>query len=179
MSEDIKIYNGDEHDDSSDMSAVIEVMKEHRANGNIDKAKALGKELSSIDINIKKLLSPKFMKSDIIYQIKVLVVFAAELNLQMLISAPMLSTTAINSMYDAIQKKSEGFYSNISDGVAFSFYYACVRKGGDIAENIGQTFAMLCSAQDNESFIEAGKTVYEEALRIVTDKINAANFSLI
>ncbi len=179
MSENIKIYNGATNDDNSDMSAVIEVMKEHRANGNIDKAKKLGKSLSEIDLNLKDLLAPKFMKSDIIYQVKVMLVFAAELNLQMLISAPMLSTTAINSMYDAIQKKSEGFYSNISDGVAFSFYYAGVRNGGDIAEDIGKTFAMLCSAQDNESFIEAGAKVYKAALAVITEKINEADFSLI
>lgn len=179
MSENIKIYGGTQNDDNSDMSAVIEVMKEHRANGNIDKAKALGKQLSEIDVDVKELLSPKFMKSDIIYQIKVMLVFASEFNLQMLISAPMLSTTAINSMYDAIQKKSAGFYENISDGVAFSFYYACVRNGGDIAENIGKTFAMLCSAQDNDSFINAGAKVYNEALRMITAKIDDADFSLI
>ncbi len=179
MSENIKIYNGAKDDDNSDISAVIEVMKEHRANGNIDKAKALGKELGDIDVDIEELLPQKFMKSDIIYQIKVLLVFAAELNLQMLISAPMLSTTAINSMYDALQKKSSGFYSNISDGMAFSFYYACVRNGGDIAEDIGKTFAMLCSAEDNESFINAGTKVYKAALEVITDKINKADFSLI
>lgn len=179
MSENIKIYKGGKNDDSSEMSAVIEVMKEHRANGNIDKAKALGQALSDIDVNIEELIAPKFMKSDIIYQIKVLLVFAAEFNLQMLISAPMLSTTAINSMYDMIQKNSEGFYSNISDGVAFSFYYAGVRNGGDISEDIGKTFAMLCSAENNESFIEAGVTVYNSALEIIEKKINDAGFLLI
>ncbi len=179
MSENIKIYGGAKNDDSSDLSAVIEVMKEHRANGNIAKAKALGKTLSTIEIDVQELLSSKFMKSDIIYQIKVLLIFAFEFNLQMLISAPILSTTAINSMYDAIQKKSAGFYENISDGVAFSFYYACVRDGGDIAENIGKTFAMLCAVQDNDSFIDAGTKVYNEAVRIISKKIDEADFSLI
>lgn len=179
MSENIKIYNSAKKDDNSDMSAVIEVMKEHRANGNIDKAKKLGKALAEIDVDVKELLSPKFMKSDIIYQIKVLLIFAAEFNLQMIISAPMLSTTAINSMYDSMQKHSAGFYENISDGVAFSFYYACIRDAGDIEKNIGKTFAMLCSAKDNDSFVEAGSTVYREAVRIISKKIDEADFLLI
>lgn len=179
MSENIKIYNGAKNDDNSEMSTVIEVMKEHRANGNIDKAKALGKKLGELDLDLKELLAPKFMKSDIIYQVKVMLVFAAEFNLQMLISAPMLSTTAINSMYDKIQKNSAGFYSNISDGVAFSFYYAGVRNGGDIAEDIGKTFAMLCSAENNDSFIDAGIKVYNAALEAIEKEINAADFLLI
>lgn len=179
MSENIKIYNGAKKDDNAEMATVIEVMKEHRANGNIDKAKALGKRLGELDLDIEELLSPKFMKSDIIYQIKVLLVFAAELNLQMLISAPMLSTTAINAMYDRIQKNSSGFYSNISDGVAFSFYYAGVRDGGDIAEGIGKTFAMLCSAENNDSFVEAGVKVYNEALKTIEKEIASADFLLI
>lgn len=179
MPENIKIYKGAKEDDSSDIMALIEIMKEHRANGNIDKAKKLGKALSEIDIDVKEMLSAKFIKSDIMYQIKVLLVFAAEFNLQMLISAPLLSTTAVNAMYDAIQKNSPGFYGNITDGMAFSFYYAGVRDGGDIAENIGKTFAMLCSVQDNDSFIEAGVKVYNEAVKMITEKINETSFTQI
>ncbi len=179
MQEDVKIYNNKKSDENSELSVVLEMMKEHRANGNIDKAKALGLRLSNMEIKFEELVSPKFMKSDIIYQIKVLFVFAAEANLQMLISSPLLATTAINAMYDEIQRSSQGFYENISDGVAFTFYYTGVKDGGDIAKNVGEAFAMLCSVEDNESFIETGKILYEVATKAVADEVEKADFSLI
>lgn len=179
MQEDVKIYTSEEKDDSSDLSVVLEMMKEHRANGNIDKAKALGKRLANIEIKFEDLVSPKFLKSDIMYQIKVLFVFAAEANLQMLVSSPLLATTAINAMYDEIQTKSSGFYENISDGVAFTFYYASVKDGGDIAKNVGESFAMLCSVEDNESFIETGKMLYETATKVIAQEVEDSDFSLI
>lgn len=179
MQEDVKIYKNKENDDNSEIAAVLEMMKEHRANGNIDKAKALGLRLSNMEVKFEDLVAPKFLKSDIIYQIKVLFIFAAEANLQMLVASPLLATTAINAMYDDIQKKSQGFYENISDGVAFSFYYASVKDGGDIAKNVGEAFAMLCSVEDNESFIETGKMLYEVATKTVSQEIDKADFSLV
>lgn len=176
MSEEVKIYGNNHKDENSEFAVVLEMMKEHRANGNIDKAKALGAGLSNMDIRIEDLVSPKFLKSDIIYQIKVLFIFAAEANLQMLISSPLLATTAINAMYDEIQNRSSGFYENISDGMAFSFYYASVKDGGNIARNVGETFAMLCSVEDNESFIETGSMLYETATKIVSRFIDEAGF---
>lgn len=179
MSEDVKIYGNNQKDENSELAVVLEMMKEHRANGNIDKAKALGTKLSNMDIRIEDMVSPKFLKSDIMYQIKVLFIFAAEANLQMLISSPMLATTATNAMYDQIQRRSAGFYENISDGMAFSFYYTSVKDGGDIARNVGETFAMLCAVEDNESFIETGSMLYETATKIVSECIEEANFSQI
>ena len=178
MGEDVKIYVSSKKE-NGDVSAMLEVMKEHRANGNIDKAKLLGKRLGEIDVDFSGIVSPKLMKPDIVYQMKVLTDFAAEVNLQMLISAPLLSTTAVNAMYDVIQEKSSGFYFNISDGMAFSFYYAAVRNGGDIPVNIGRAFAMLCSVDSNESFIKAGADIYNEAVRVVSEEINRADFSII
>lgn len=179
MQEDIKIYKNEEKDDNSDLSMVLEAMKEHRANGNIDKAKKLGQRLSNLKIDFEKLVSPKFLKSDIIYQIKVLFAFAAEANVQMLVGSPLLATTAINAMYDAIQAKSSGFYENISDGVAFTFYYSAVKEGGDISRNVGEAFAMLCSVKENESFIETGKMLYETATKIVSEEVENTEFALI
>ncbi len=176
MQDDIKIYEGPKKKENSEITDAVESMKEHRANGNIDRAKVLGRKLANIDLNLKELVSPKLMKPDIIYQIMVLLVFAAEVNLQTLISAPLLSATAINTMYDEIQEKSGGFYSNLCDGVAFSFYYTAFRNGGDIAEGIGRVFAMLCSVEGNDSFIEAGRKVYGEAVKVISAEIERSGF---
>ena len=179
LEDDVKIYGNDSDKQNSDLNRVLENMREHRQNGNIDKAKTLGRNLVNIEIDFEKEIAPKFLKPDIIYQMKVMLVFAAEANLQMLVYEPLLSTTAINAMYDEIQNKENGFYKNISDGIAFSFYYAGIKDCGDISGSMGKTFAMLCSAESNEDFIEAGTLIYNKAVQIIEDEIRKAKFKLI
>ena len=179
LEDDVKIYGNDSDRQNSDLNRVLESMREHRQNGNIDKAKNLGRDLVNIEIDFEKEIAPKFLKPDIIYQMKVMLVFAAEANLQMLVYEPLLSTTAINAMYDEIQSKENGFYKNISDGIAFSFYYAAIKGNDDIAHSMGKTFAMLCSAEGNEDFAEAGTLIYKKAVEIIEDEISKAEFKLI
>ena len=88
----------------------------------------------------------------------------------------MVSTTAIASMYEVIQKNSPGFYSNISNGAAFTFYYLAIQKGGDLSAHIGEAFAMLCSVKNKEGFVEAGKTVWNLAVDIISKEIEKADF---
>lgn len=181
--EDIRIYSApkqaSESEKSNDMERVLEAMREHRNNGNLAKAKQLGKALSDARLDFENLVSAKYMKPDILYQIKALYVFSAEANLQMFVYDPLLYTTAINSMYEEIQKNEEGFYKNISSGVAYSFYYSEMKKGGDVTANIGKAFAMLCSAPSSDSFCETGKALYEKFAAEVEKQIEQTQFKQI
>lgn len=180
--EDIKIYSSktDEKEKvsekSTDMAKVLDDMREHRNNGNIKKAKKLGVILGDEEFDFEELVSQKFIKPDIIYQMKALFVFSAEANLQIFVYDPLLYTTAINAMYEEIQSREEGFYKNISDGVAYSFYYSEMKKGGDIPRSIGKAFAMLCSAPGNESFAETGAKLYEIFAKRVEKIIEETEF---
>lgn len=174
--EDVKIYSSKPDEQNADIAKVLDSMREHRNNGNLTKAKQLGKTLGKYKPDFEELVAPKFLKPDIIYQMRALFVFSAEANLQIFVYDPLLYTTAINSMYEEIQKNEEGFYKNISDGMAYSFYYSEMKKGGDIALGIGKAFAMLCSAQNNESFIEAGEKLYSLFEKIVEEATEKADF---
>ena len=87
----------------------------------------------------------------------------------------LLSTTAIASMYDAMEKDMPGFYSNIANGAAFTFYYLAIQKGADIPENIGEAFAMLCSVKNKDSFVLAGKTIWNIAVDVIEKEIEKAD----
>ncbi len=191
MADDIRIYKGknEEDDFSVNISTDIESLNSFRLNGNLQKAKLLGKKLArltplidgngeeELSVDFKKLLAPKFQSQDILFQIRVLLVFAAESLLQLKIPAEQLSTTAINAMHDTLRKEHSAFYMNISDGAAFTFYYLAMKKGKDLESDIGQAFAMLCSVNKNsESFIEAGKIVWNTACRIIEEEIEKAQF---
>ena len=187
MSEnDVKIYvsKKEMNRSASEFSGNFDAVMRHRANGNIDKARRLGAALATmaptsegdgIFVNLKDHLSPKFFVQDILYQIRVLLVFACETILQIELPSELLSTTAISSMYHAIEEDTPGFYSNISNGAAFTFYYLAVQKGGNISDNIGEAFAMLCSVKNKESFVLAGKTVWNIAVDIIEKEIEKAD----
>ena len=186
MSEnDVKIYvsKKEMNKSASEFSGNFEAVMRHRANGSIDKARKLGAALATmaptgegdgIFVNLRDHLSPKFFVQDILYQIRVLLVFACETILQMELPSELLSTTAIASMYYAIEKDAPGFYNNIANGAAFTFYYLAIQKDGDVSENIGEAFAMLCSVKNKDSFVLAGKTVWNIAVDIIEKEIEKA-----
>ena len=186
MSEnDVRIYvsKKEMNKSASEFSGNFDAVMRQRANGNIDKARELGEVLATIAptgdgegifVNLKDHLSPKFFVQDILYQIRVLLVFACETLLQLELPTELLSTTAIASMYDAMEKDMPGFYSNIANGAAFTFYYLAIQKGGDISENIGEAFAMLCAVKNKDSYVLAGKTIWNIAVDIVGKEIEKA-----
>lgn len=187
MSEnDVRIYvsKKEMNKNASEFSGNFDAVMRQRANGNIDKARKLGAVLATIAptgdgdgilVNLKDHLSPKFFVQDILYQIRVLLVFACETLLQIELPTELLSTTAIASMYDAMEKDAPGFYSNIANGAAFTFYYLAIQKGGDISANIGEAFAMLCSVKNKDSFVLAGKTVWNIAVDVIEKEIEKAD----
>ena len=183
---DIKIYTKGADISSANLSTVFEAINLHRGNGNLEKAKLLGQRLSTItpeseknglSIDFKNILPQRFLSQDIMYQIKVLLIFAAESLLQVEIPVPQLATTAINALYDSLRETSPGFFKNISDGAAFTFYYLAMKKGGNITENIGKAFSMLCSvSKNNDGCIAAGESVWNIAVDLVEKEINNAGF---
>lgn len=186
MSEnDVKIYvSKKELSKNCEIAAVVNDVRIHRANGNIEKARRLGEELATItptgegeiNINLREHLAPKFFAPDILYQIKVLLVFACETLIQLEIPVSILSTAAVTAMYEKMEKQTPGFYKNISNGAAFTFYYLALQKGGDLALNMGEAFAMLCSVKNKESFVKAGETVWKIAVDLIEKEIEKVNF---
>ena len=186
MSEnDVKIYvSKKELSKNCEIVAAVNDVRIHRANGNIEKARRLGEELATItptgegevSINLRGHLAPKFFAPDILYQIKVLLVFASETLIQLEIPVSILSTAAVTAMYEKLEKQSPGFYKNISNGAAFTFYYLALQKGGDLAENMGEAFAMLCDVKNKDSFVDAGKTVWNIAVDLIEKEIEKVEF---
>ncbi len=158
-----------------------------RSNGNLEKARALGERLSrltpsmdsdGLQVNLQDMLPKKYLSQDILYQIKVLLVFEAEALLELEIPVPVLATTAINSLHDALRESAPGFHKNISDGAAFTFYFLAMKKSGDISQNIGEAFAMLCNVKNKEGFVEAGRSVWNLAASVIQKEIRKAEFDL-
>ena len=168
---DVKIFtDSDTSEEVAHEVHIISEMTKHRSNGNILKAKQLGKHLAEIFVDEPSLLSQLENEvgkiectDDDMYQIKVLLVFIAEYCINHHIPAVLLSSTAVNALYDTVIKKAQAFYDRLDDAAEYSFYYLAVRKGFDISKNIGISFAMLCGEDKNEYYTNLGKRLFEVA----------------
>ena len=181
---DVKIFsNKDSSSDNSYEVSVIAEMTKHRSNGNILKAKQLGKHLAEIFVDEPSLLNQLESEvgkiecnDDDMYQIKVLLVFTAEYCINHLLPSTLLSNTAVNSLYDTVIKKAAEFYDRLDDAAEYSFYYLAVRKGVDISKKIGVSFAMLCGEDKNEYYTNLGKRLFEVAEHEIQKIVDSYQF---
>lgn len=181
---DVKIFSdSDTNQETLHEVTVIAEMNKHRSNGNILKAKQLGKHLAEIFVDEPSLLSQlegevgKIQcNDDDMYQIKVLLVFTAEYCINHLLPATLLSNTAVNALYDTVIKKAQAFYDKLDDAAEYSFYYLAVRNGVDIATRIGSSFAMLCGEGENEYYKNLGKRLFEVANHEIEKIIDSYQF---
>ncbi len=181
---DVKIFtDSDTPQENAHEVSVIAEMTKHRSNGNILKAKQLGKHLAEIFVDEPSLLSQlegevgKIQRDeDDMYQIKVLLIFTAEYCINHLLPATLLSNTAVNALYDTVIKKAAAFYDRLDDAAEYSFYYLAVRKAIEIPKNIGVSFAMLCGEDKNEYYTNLGKRLFEIAQHEIEKIIDSYNF---
>lgn len=177
---DIKVFHpSGRKSDTADVLRAAQELNAQRANGNLARARQLGVEISRFSVSevlapdgTKVITNSDTVPSNVLYQARVLMLFAAQLTLHALLSQS-LSSEAVNSMYDNL---SEGFYDNIMEGTSFSFYYLAVRKSFNIEENIGKSFAMLCGDEDSEEFAEMGKKIYVFSEKAVESLVEKAGF---
>lgn len=179
---DVKIFN-DEKKDSFDEVSIIAEMTKNRSNGNSQKAKELGKTLAERFVDEPHLLSDLEHEvgeiqrdDDTMYQMKVLLAFSAEYSINRLLVSPLLANTAVNALYDTVKKKAFEFYDRLDDAAEYSFYYLAVRKGVDIPQNIGISFAMLCGNESDEYYKNLGKRLFEVATYEIEKTINSVGF---
>lgn len=160
---DIKIYVKKSMTETGEFQAINNEVQLHLANGNRDKAIALGQQMAKIKPEDGIVdLSGFNMTSALLYQVRVLLTFTAEYSIQKNIPVDFLADTASTAMYEYLKANESGYYNNISDGAAFTFYLLALKKGGDAATNIGEQFSMLCNISWQE-IIDLGKRVFVQA----------------
>jgi len=178
MEDDVKIY-GQVSKEEKETELSLEIAEAHRNNGNIDKAVKMGVNLGNEDAKayVLNFLPDSFMTEEIIFQAKALTLFTVKMTLEFSLSAPVLVTTVLNTMYDTIKENDAEFYDRLSSGVVYSFYFGDVKKQGSIAENIGNTFSRLCSKEDEPDFSIMGEKIWRTTASFVKEEIEKAGFS--
>lgn len=176
--DDIKIFHPKKTDAAgADLAELALLVDTYRSNGNMEKAIALGEKLSALSPEAFCPNDAAKLKTNEVRQLRALMVFASQIALHKYLPHTMLSSQAINSMYAKLSETAAGFFSNISDGSSFTFYYLTVRKNRDIIENIGKNYAMLCDKDDDKYLISLGGRVFSSVDVYVCDLIEKAEFT--
>ena len=121
---DIKVFHPsnekkEQADESADLSQdILQAVQEldaQRSNGNLRRARKLGRSLAQftpenaaklggIDIKAKGGVDPQELPSNVLYQARVLMLFTAQLTLHRLLP-PVISNEAVNAMCDALRRR--------------------------------------------------------------------------
>lgn len=173
---DIKIYVRKSLSETNEFESLTDDILRHVSNGNRDKATQLGTKMAKIKAEDNVIdLSRYNLSAAQLYQVRVLLTFTAEYCVQKNISEAFLSDAASTAMYDYLKANEKGYYDNISDGGAFTFYLLALKKSGETAQNIGERFAMLCNI-NKPDIVELGKNIFTEGEKYFRDLIKNAGF---
>lgn len=182
---DIKIFEQKKDTGSSeDVQRLAELLDRQRQSGNLEKAKVLGETLALLQpedyrnvLDVDRLVQQHKLDASALYQIRVLIVFCAQMALYRFLPSSILIAQAVTTFYDTLAAREPAFYENISDGTAFSFYQLSVRQNRDVQKKIGSSFAMLCAQEENPLYQELGEAVYAGAYAFAQEVIAGVTFA--
>lgn len=175
--DDIKIFHPKKNEGAgADLAQLVALMDEYRRNGNMEKANSLGGRLAGM---MPETVCPEEvdrLKNNELFHLRTLMVFASQLALHKYLPHQMLASQAVNALYAKLNETSPGYFANISDGSAFSFYYLAVRSKGEVVENIGKNYAKLCDKDDDSRLISLASRIFTQTDIAVCDMIDEAEF---
>ncbi len=173
---DIKIYVKGENSESGDFVRISDGIDRNRRNGNSDRAKQLGIRLAKVRPDSPEL-EPfcRNMPAAELYCVRVLLTFTAELSVRKGIPSDILADAASSSMYDYLKTEEKGYYDNLSDGSAFTFYLLALKKDGDTSHNIGEQFAQRCGTNSSE-YTQKGAELFDRASELFSRMIEETGF---
>lgn len=178
---DIKIFEGSHSEHDDDFLRQIEALDHHRQNGNVVKARQLGRNLYDLvmeDAGREKDIDPDFKEGKMPVKAGVLAMFATEAALNMYLPSTQLSTITISELHRLLAKINSPVYEKVLESPAYSFYYLSLRKGGDDAlEALGEAFAEHCRHEGEEKYIAYGKNIYEVVQKEVQKQIDLMDFA--
>ncbi len=149
------------------------------ANGNIDKAKKLGRLVAEKFCESGDEIVPdtdSAENSEMLIQRRQLLAFGVRIGFERFCPTESVVNSAWNSFEKTLEKIAPSIKGCITDTGAFSFYFLAYRRGGDVERRIGQTFAMLCSHDGDPIYQELGEALYCWFTSFIRTKCEEAGF---
>ncbi|NLP48985.1 MAG: hypothetical protein GX345_08630 [Clostridiales bacterium] len=179
---DIKIFEAAKSKDrqTDDLLEAAAFLHRQRANGNIEKARLLGAGLALLDPgDFEPINTSMQLKSDseFMHQARALLVFVVQTTLHGQLGSDVLSSCAVNAMYDKLIENQADFYERICDGTAFTLYTLAMKEK-DFEAKLGEAFAALCPSEaDKDFFKQLGIKIFYGASAATMKIIEKYKFS--
>ena len=139
----------------------IELYLKQRSLGNTAKARALGKEFVSDMLDCVWTKAPEKIDPALFdTQIKILFAYAVHRIIEDYSDNYIVANTAIGSFHEQLEQEDPELFEALCDQTGFSMYLYAHRSGHENAESIGEIFASLCGAKDNEICVLLGESAY-------------------
>lgn len=153
-------------------------LEAQRSCGNLDKAHALGVELARkvISEDGEADLGQDGDEGEILRtQRRLLLAFSVISTVAERIKSNVLKGVVLKVFYDSLQQSLPDLYKDINSSGSFSFYTLCARRGGNVENCIGSTFAMLAGKEGDAVLEEFGKALYLRFVDITNKTIDSYN----
>lgn len=166
-----------DHQTGEDEALVI---VKQRANGNLDLARSLGAQLAgevwsfdwgdSTGSNIQRNANDQ-------KQQLLLIFFAVNSALEELAPNSYIGKAAVQEYNRILENEAPDIYQLVENHVSLSFYYLNLRRGKQVTESMGRTFAMLCGQEGNESYAGLGCRLYTQFSHLVQAAYDNMSFA--
>ncbi len=164
-----------EKPDSDEAKRTALILEREKQNGNMERAYHLGKQLVTAAAEMEKSLPLE--DAALIAQRWLLLTFVVETKLKELLPHPLTAEIAHTVFYNTLTTDAPAFFEELRNNGSLSFYYLCVRDGGDqLEKRVGETFASLCGHQGETEYIEMGKALYCACVGQVAEMVLAQQF---
>ena len=156
--EDIRIAGAEDDDADTDAEAEREAAEllRQRETGNLDRARALGAQLARAlsDMDGAVGFGQDARETPAVRaQRRLLFAFTVAYAIDEFVPGQVLQDVTLGMFYEALEENMPAFYGELDGSGAFTFYWLCVRNGGNVAAEIGRRFAMLAS-QSGDAVVE-------------------------
>lgn len=158
--EDIKIASFTPQPDVG--AAAHHDYRKHLENGNIERAKSVGRAIAQKTLSSAALGMEAEAQSglELSMQRGLLLVFSAVVSVEAASLPGVLEDVVKQEYYAELKREAPALYREATESGAFSFYYLAFRRGIELDRRIGQTFAMLCSHDGDSVYQELGEALW-------------------
>jgi len=149
----------------------------NRESGNIEKARALGRELALALMTVDPALEEFSSNEGLATQAKALFSYTVNCAVEGCSPNSIIAHTALSTFYASVSEESPAISDRINDSAVVSQYIlAGTSRGRGSVGEIGQVFAKLCLYEGNDRYIALGEALYEKYLKQSSDMIGAVPF---
>ena len=136
---------------------------ENRQNGNIDIAREMGRQLAGLVIGYRPEEEPFLGDEQLLFQSRVLYLFAARTACDIYSPSPIVASTASQSLSDTISRQAAEVYNAFITSRTVTLYFLAL-DADDVGQAVGKAFASVCDHPEDVFYVHLGSGLYETFL---------------